>query len=116
MVHMGLMDHTPLTAPDTDVDRAPLSIVFDKATCSLFALKSAAYKLSSECAVSFSQKEDEILCLFDFKSGKDPANFEEFAIDFKNLALDEELRVEIADKTESMRNLILAFAFSKSGL
>ena len=55
-----------LSAPDTDVDRHPCR------SCSTrhpgFSLPIIAYKLSSECAVSFSQKEDEILRLFDFKS------------------------------------------------
>ena len=33
-----------------------------------------------------------------------------------NEVLDQELRIEIANKTDGVKNLILAFAFSKSGL
>ena len=91
-------------------------ISFDCQSVDLNTIKRTAYKFTDQCAVDLRVGEEEVICVFDFKNEISDKEFKEFSIEFRNDVLDEELRADIAAQTEPVRNLILAYAFSKTGL
>ncbi len=82
----------------------------------LASIKRAAYKFTDRCSVAFHIDDNKVICEFSFKNEFSDTEFKEFSIEFRNDVLDEELRAEIATQTEPVRNLILAYAFSKTNL
>jgi len=91
-------------------------ISFDCQSADLNSIKRSAYKFTDQCSADIRVGEEEVICVFDFKNEISDEEFREFSIEFRNDVLDEELRADIAAKTEPVRNLILAYAFSKTGL
>jgi len=91
-------------------------ISFDLGSVSLNSIKRAAYKYTDRCSVDLRIVDNEGLCIFNFKEQISDQEFEKFMIEFRNEVLDEELRAEIFSKTEPIRNLILAHAFSNANL
>ena len=89
---------------------------FDSQCTNLEAIKKAAYIFSDRCAIDVSENETSFICKIIPKKDSTIDNYEDFEIEFRNEVLDQELRIEIANKTDGVKNLILAFAFSKSGL
>ncbi len=75
------------------------------------AAKRAAYALMHRATVAFEQTADVLRCKLEAIG--DPSNLER---DFRREVVDHELRLEIAEKTESYRNAILGLAFSRTGL
>ena len=92
------------------------SLNFDSQCTSLEAIKKAAYVFSDRCALDISEDESSYICKIILKKDSTIDDYEDFEIEFRNEVLDQELRIEIANKTDGVKNLILAFAFSKSGL
>ena len=113
MDHTGHMDHTAPTAQDTDLDR--LELKFQKKVTSLEALKKAAYALIRDMSVQFLEKGDDYICHIEYSKRELPDSQHVEKI-FRREVLDQELRREISEKTEPLRNLILANAFSRSGV
>ena len=91
-------------------------ISFETKKTNVSALKRAAYKFTDLCAVELKQNNDITDCIFRFKAHLCEEDFKAFEIEFRNEVLDEELRLEISEQTESVRNLILAYAFSETGI
>lgn len=101
------------------MDQEPLSetvvIEFSREAYSLDAVKRAAYRFSDRLIVDITTEDRAIRCSVTARVLSDPrtANL----IDsFKLEVLDQDLRSTISAETESLRNLILAYAFSKTGL
>ena len=82
----------------------------------LLWVKKSAYKFTNVCSFDFKITEKFIECEIDFKNKVSDSEFEDFVIEFRNDVLDEGLREQISNKTEPLRNLILAYAFSKADL
>lgn len=91
-------------------------IRFDDRIISLSAVKKASYKYINSFAVDFSLENNEILCALTFTSRTTEENSLRLAEDFKKEALDQDLREQIKNETEPIRNLIFALAFSKTGI
>lgn len=92
------------------------SISFPKDVYSLTAIKKAAYRFSDRLSIEIipGDRAIECVCRFLRPCSEDDAqrSLEAFRIE----VLDHDLRLAIAKETETTRNAILAYAFSKTGL
>lgn len=87
----------------------------DKAVYRLEAVQKAAYRFIDRVSVLISQEGDKLVCEMTLiKGGGDPP--EALLGDFKRELLDQELRLKIKEETAPARDLILAYAFSRTGL
>lgn len=92
------------------------SIAFDKKCTELSAIKLAAYKLTDICSVDLSEDQSHFLCNISFVKNTKSDVTDNFEQTFRAMVLDEELREKIGKETEPLRNLILSYAFSRTGL
>jgi His-Xaa-Ser system protein HxsD len=97
----------------SDKDSGKTVIRFDNRIYRLPAIKKAAYKYINSFTTDISLEENEIVCALMFIS---PTNEERLIQDFKKEVLDQDLREQIRNETEPIRNLIFALAFSKIGI
>ncbi|WP_198405317.1 His-Xaa-Ser system protein HxsD [Ralstonia solanacearum] len=87
----------------------------DKAVYRLEAVQKAAYRFIDRVTVLISQEGDKLVCEMTLIKGSgDPS--EALLGDFKRELLDQELRLQIKEETAPARDLILAYAFSRTGL
>jgi His-Xaa-Ser system protein HxsD len=87
----------------------------DQSVYSLEAVQKAAYRFIDRLTILISQSEGIITCDIDLIVGCD-ALLDPVLADFKRELLDQQLRVQIKKETTDVRNLILSYAFSRSGL
>lgn len=83
---------------------------------SLDAIKKAAYRFSDRCAFDLKSESGHYVAVLLFSqdlSNEDRASLER---DFRNEVLDYDLRESIAAETAEVRNVVLAYAFSRTGL
>jgi len=80
------------------------------------SIKKAAYCLSGRCSFDFQSDGKEIICKLLFLQPQTEKTFASIELAFRAELLDQDLRVRIADETTPLRNAILAFAFSKTGI
>jgi His-Xaa-Ser system protein HxsD len=88
------------------------NLSFDAANYSADALQRAAYRLSDRLSCIVRSDDQGHQCEISVKDPKD----NEALDDFRSAALDEVLRARIRTETEQVRTLILAQAFSRTGL
>jgi His-Xaa-Ser system protein HxsD len=100
----------------TNASTAPTGIVveFDSSIQSLGALESAAYRLIGSATCQIEHNAGRFVCRLTPRSSSTPR--EKLSGDalkerFLELVTDENLRHRIADKTDGVRNVILALAF-----
>jgi His-Xaa-Ser system protein HxsD len=79
-------------------------------------VKRAAYRFTDVAAIDIWPYGEEIECTFNFRNSASAANAEKIISEFKIEVLDQDLRSAVAIETAGVRNAILAYAFSKSGL
>lgn len=91
------------------------SVTLDKSVYPLEAVEKAAYRFIDRLTIVISQTDSEIVCEVSDLAGSSELDVAIVA-DFKREVLDQKLRKQIKDETEAARNLILAYAFSRSGL
>lgn len=87
----------------------------DASIYSVEAVEKAAYRFIDRFAAVISHEGKNILLDISFDSNHDSMS-EAILADFKKELLDQNLRLKIKTETESIRNLILSYTFSKSGL
>lgn len=87
----------------------------DSSVYSLEAVQKSAYRFIDRLTVVIFQSEDLISCEIEKIEGREEI-FEVLLADFKRELLDQQLRVQIKRETSDVRNLILSYAFSRSGL
>lgn len=92
-----------------------MRLEIDQSVYSLEAVQKAAYRFIDRLTVLISQSEKVILCDINVIAGRDDL-LEPLLADFKRELLDQQLRVQIKNETKDVRNLILSYAFSRSGL
>jgi His-Xaa-Ser system protein HxsD len=86
-----------------------LTVEFDEAVQSLDALNAAAYRLLDAANCAIENRGGKFICRLTLKkSGKDS---EGIRVRFLDCVADENLRQNLAAKTEPVRNLILSLAF-----
>lgn len=90
-------------------------IEFPREAYALEAIKRAAYRLSDRLVVDIEPRDGTIACTVTPRTPVDPHGADPIEA-FKLEVLDQDLRSSIAAETEAVRNLILAYAFSKTGL
>ena len=89
---------------------------FDLAVFSIDAIKAACYRFSDKCSPAIEVQERTIVCQLQFDSKLSDASIVSEIENFRKEVLDQELRQKLKAETEPIRNLILAHAFSKTGL
>jgi His-Xaa-Ser system protein HxsD len=90
-------------------------LVLDESVYSLEAVQKAAYRFIDRLTIVITRADGRITC--DSVAVENLAKpFDVVIDDFKRELLDQQLRSQIKAETESVRNLILALAFSGSGL
>ena len=94
---------------------ATQKLELDGSVYRLDAVQKAAYRVIDKLTILISQKGSTIVCEIEPIAGVDRP-FDLVIADFKRELLDQQLRSQIKSETESTRNLILAYAFSRSGL
>lgn len=91
-------------------------VVFDLNAFSLNAVKSAAYRYLDLFTADITVADQHIQCALQFISKLSEDKTQQIVNDFKKEVLDQDLRERLKAETETVRNLILAHAFSKTGL
>lgn len=92
-----------------------MRLSYDKAMVDILVLEKSAYRLAQHITVDFSFSDDQIVCDISPSLSSD-WSIEQCVESFKKEALDYQLRAKLQAKTENIRNLILATAFSKTEL
>jgi His-Xaa-Ser system protein HxsD len=98
-----------------DTKGISVRLSLDRSVYSLEAVQKAAYRFIDRLTILISQSEEIIFCEIDVIVGQDNY-FEPILADFKRELLDQQLRLKIKNETTDVRNLILSYAFSRSGL
>jgi His-Xaa-Ser system protein HxsD len=81
----------------------------------LEAIQKAAYRFIDRLTILIEPAGDDWLCTIDPNAGQEE-KFDDHLANFKRELLDQQLRKQIKGETESVRNLILAYTFSRTGL
>lgn len=93
-----------------------IEVHFDSRLYSGEAIKRALYRMSDRFAGEVKLADQNYICLLHFPPEKSAVTKDLDVSNFKKEVLDQDLREKIRLETESVRNLILAHAFSKTGL
>lgn len=93
-----------------------MTVTFDTHIFPVETVKKAAYKYLDKFTVDFRIDGSILACLLSFPEGASELEKDAAIRDFKTEVLDQDLRERIKAETAPIRNLILAHAFSKSGL
>jgi His-Xaa-Ser system protein HxsD len=90
------------------------SLSFERSGHSLDAVQRAAYRFSDRLSCDIAEGPATIDVRVHIAEGTDEPG--EILADFRNEVLDQVLRERIRNETGDVRNLVLALAFSKTGL
>jgi His-Xaa-Ser system protein HxsD len=90
------------------------TVSFDRSAASLDAIQRAIYRLSDRLSCDISTTESAITVAV--HPAEPDADIEQLLGDLRNEILDQTLRERVRAETTDVRNLILALAFSKTGL
>ncbi len=91
-------------------------VTFDTNIFTVETVKKAAYRCLDRVTVDFHIDGSILTCLLSFPEGLSETERDLAIRDLKNEVLDQDLRERIKAETAAIRNLILAHAFSKTGL
>jgi len=90
-------------------------IAFDSNAHSADAIQRAAYRFSDRLALDLRSSEGSFNCTLHIADQAD-TDVDSLIADFRCEVLDQVLRERIRAETEDVRNVVLAFAFSNTGL
>jgi len=93
-----------------------LTITFDKDVFSVETVKKAAYKYLDRVSIEFQSDGQLLRCFLSFTPETSTIDMDKTVRDIKSEVLDQDLRERIQTETAPIRNLILAHAFSRTGL
>jgi His-Xaa-Ser system protein HxsD len=88
---------------------------FSSDVYSLEVVKKAAYRFLDRASFDFDINDGRVECAIVLISSEED-DTETFLNDFRNEILDQDLRQSIAEETQDIRNAILGFALSRTGL
>jgi His-Xaa-Ser system protein HxsD len=91
------------------------SLTFDAPAYSVDALQRAMYRLSDRLSGDVRHSKGVHLCVLQLETN-DEEEAELLVAKFRKEVLDQTLRERIRNETQEVRNLILALAFSNTGL
>src|SRR5262245_15321373 len=95
------------------------TLVFDSAAYTVDAVQRAAYRFSDRVSAEVRICGEDIECALTFvaaEAGASRDSVDALVADFRTEVLDQVLRARIRAETEPVRNMILALAFSETGL
>ena len=92
------------------------TIFFDDQLFKADSVKKAAYRFSDRLTFKFSIVDGGLQVTVSPLGTVDASEFEKIISKFEVEVLDNDLRLQIAEDTAPIRNAILAYAFSKTGL
>lgn len=93
-----------------------LTTVFTADVFALDVIKKAAYPFTDRASFEFRTSAGKIEVDLNFEPATTSQAAAGLLADFKNEVLDQDLRRSIAEETAPMRNAILGYAFSRTGL
>jgi His-Xaa-Ser system protein HxsD len=99
---------------DTAASPVGIAVDFDSSIQSLHALHAAAYRLIGTATCQIDRLEDRFVCRLTPSAApqkRDRLSPDELRERFLNLVTDENLRARVAERTDGVRNVILALAF-----
>jgi len=91
-----------------------LAVDFNSSIQTLGALEAAAYRLIGTATCQIERINDRFLCHLTAQihpPRREQLNTDSLKVQFLNLVADENLRARVAEKTDGVRNVILALAF-----
>lgn len=92
------------------------TVIFDGNVFSLNAVKKAAYRHLKAFTADISIIDKQIQCVLTFPTPLSEKGRLQVENEFKKEVLDQDLREQLHVETAAVRNVILAHAFSKTGL
>lgn len=92
------------------------TVTFSLKVYSVETIKKAAYRLSDIMSVDILPSADEIQCTLHINPDLTGEQAQRAVAAFRNEVLDQDLRTVVANETDAIRNAILAYALSKTGL
>lgn len=110
--------HTPRirpTRPAITVDKRR-TLEIDLSAFSVDSVKRAAYRFTDKFAVDLRVDGLKATCTFIFDDSRTEDWIDRVLATFRKELLDQDLRATIREETKDVRNLILAHAFSRTGL
>jgi His-Xaa-Ser system protein HxsD len=93
-----------------------VSLDFDKQLYSVEAIQKAAYRLMNFFTVNLSLSDSKIFCKVTPNINTNQDSFSLALEEFRKHIIDYQLRYQLKSETEALRNLVLAVAFSNTGL
>lgn len=102
--------------PSLTAERRSREIRFASDVYSLNAIKKAAYRFSDRCAFDLKNEDSYHVAVLLFNAGLSDEEASVLENEFRNEVLDYDLRAIIAAETAQVRNAVLAYAFSRTGL
>lgn len=96
--------------------KSDLVLAFDQSTVSTTSVQKACYRFLEQITAVLEVVDDKLCCSMEFKTATGLQNKIEFEQRFRDEVLDNVLREKISLETEGLRNLVLGFAFSRSGI
>jgi len=92
------------------------TVRFDQSVFSLITIKKAAYRFINAFSTDILVQAPHIICSLKFPSATDSERAAHLVDEFRKEVLDQDLRERIKSETEPIRKLILAHAFSNTGI
>lgn len=92
-----------------------MKLEIDEQIYCLEAVQKASYRFIDRLTILVTRVDGRLICEIDAVEGAAEL-FDANVANFKRELLDQQLRKQIKDETEPARNLILAYAFSRTGL
>jgi His-Xaa-Ser system protein HxsD len=91
-------------------------VIFSSQVYTVETIKKAAYRLSDVASMDIAVRGDEIECTLHCDPKRTPDEIQQIVASFRTEVLDQDLRALVAAETAPIRNAILGYAFSKTGL
>jgi His-Xaa-Ser system protein HxsD len=92
------------------------ALTVDLAVYSLDCVKRSAYRFTDSFALDLKVESNSALCTLSFDAKASDQVMDQVVASFRKELLDQDLRATIRVETKEVRNLILAHAFSRTGL
>jgi len=93
-----------------------LVVSFERGLYRTEAIKRAAYKFSASLVCDIRIESASVVCTLTMLGAPSADETDQLVNDFKIEALDQDLRLTIAEETAPLRAAILGYAFSRTGL
>ena len=105
----------PQAATNPQEKLVELAVDFDASTQTLGALEAAAYRLIGTATCQIDRVADRFVCRLTqdprSKTARQELSADVLKSHFLSLVIDENLRARVSQKTEGLRNVIVALAF-----